>query len=411
MPRRAKPYKYRGWYVTDSGGVPHHKLSPIELGMIEAERELRKYLTRLDEERRENPTPGPGVRHAAIPPDCPHGKKVHEVHDEFLDAKKTDGEALTYKHYVDKLLPFYERFGTRVVASLTEADGIAYKKYLMEEKEWKKGKKKMKGLGACSVNHHLRAARTFLNWCCKPGRRLITHNPWADIKLLKEHGRERLVTDVEFQALLKHCSGCRYVAKPGHKKGDCLLCRHGEELRQILIVMRHTTMRPGELRQLEWDEVELERHRLVMTPKKIKTRRRRVISLLPEVEQVLEARRQAAIAAHGKAEGLVFPEVDGEERERVSFSQRFRRLRTRAVKAGDLQEAKKGEKLVLYSTRHTRITEMFVEGNEQHVVMAESGHVVPATTERYKHLADDYVTNRVRKNARSKASGGDGSEE
>jgi hypothetical protein len=35
MPRRAKPYKYRGWYVTDSGGVPHHKLCPVELGMVE----------------------------------------------------------------------------------------------------------------------------------------------------------------------------------------------------------------------------------------------------------------------------------------------------------------------------------------------------------------------------------------
>jgi len=76
-----------------------------------------------------------------------------------------------------------------------------------------------------------------------------------------------------------------------------------------------------------------------------------------------------------------------------------------------LQEAKIGEKLVLYSTRHTRITELFVEGNEQHVVMAESGHLLPMTTERYKHLADDYVTSRVRKNARSKAAGGDDSEE
>src|SRR4029077_16524368 len=59
MPRRPKPYKYRGWYVTDAGGVPHHKLSPVELGMVEAERELRKYLTRMDEARTRAPTRGP----------------------------------------------------------------------------------------------------------------------------------------------------------------------------------------------------------------------------------------------------------------------------------------------------------------------------------------------------------------
>jgi hypothetical protein len=62
-------------------------------------------------------------------------------------------------------------------------------------------------------------------------------------------------------------------------------------------------------------------------------------------------------------------------------------------------EAKKGEKLVLYSTLHTRITELFVQGNEHHVVIAESGHIVPMTTERYTHRADDYVTNRVRQNS------------
>jgi integrase len=407
MPRRPKPYKYRGWYVTDAGGVPHHKLCPVEEGMVEAERQLRRYLTNLDDQHKDNPTPGPGVRPAStIPADTPFGKRVHQTHDEFLDAKKTDGEALTYKHYVDKLLPFYDRFGARAVASLTEEDGIAFKKFLMTEKEWKKGKKLMKGLGPCSVNHHLRVAKTFLNWCAKPGRRYITHNPWSDIKYLKEQGRERIVTDEEFRALLKHCTTCRYAGRDSHKQAECSSCRHDEEFRQILQVMRYTTMRPGELRQLEWDEVELPAHRVVMMVKKIKTRRRRVITLLPLVEEILRKRMQTATTVQGRPAGLVFPDMSGEEWNRVSFSQRFRRLRTRAVKAGDLQEVKKGEKLVLYSTRHTRITELFVEGNEQHVVMAESGHVVPATTERYKHLADDYITNRVRENSRPAGDGG-----
>ena len=396
MPRRAKPYKYRGWYVTDAGGIPHHRLCLVQHGMVEAERELRRYLNQMDAERELAPTPGPGIRPATSISEGAYGKKVHDAHDEFLDAKKADGEPLTYKHYVDKLLPFYERFGGRILSSLTEADGIAYKSYLINDKEWKKGLKKVRGLGACTVNHHVRAAKTFLNWCAKPGRRYITFNPWCDIKILKEHGRERLMTDGEFAALLKHCSTCRYASKPDHKAEVCSFCQSDNEFRQILTVMRHTTMRPGELRQLEWDEVELANHRVVMAPKKIKTRRRRVITLLPEVEKVLETRRQAAIREFSREQGLVFPAMDGEEWNRMSFSQRFRRLRARAVKAGDMQEVMKGEKLVLYSTRHTRITEMFIEGNEQHVVMAESGHVVPMTTERYKHLADDYVTSRVR---------------
>jgi integrase len=231
----------------------------------------------------------------------PDAKRADEAHDEFRDAKRADGEPLTYKHYVDKLLPFYERFGERVIASLSKADGIACKSYLMKDKEWKKGKTTMKGLGACSVNHYLRAAKTFLNWCASPGQRHITYNPRDAIEHLKEHGRERLVTDEEFAALLKHCVTCRYAAKVDHKQGTCYFCR-----------------------------------------------------------------------------------------------------------SDDLVETKKGEKLVLSSTRHTRITEMFVQGNEQHVVMAESGHVVPMTTERYKQLADDDVTNRVRQTAHSEPAGGAG---
>lgn len=391
MPRRAKPYKYRGHYVTDAGGTPHHKLCPVALGMGEAEKELRRYLTRLDEAREQAPTPGPGVRPAAL---AEGGKAVHEAHDEFLDVKQTDGEPLTYRHYVDKLRPFYARFGPRPVASLTEADGVAYKGYLMKEKEWTKGKRKVRSLGPCSVNHHLRAAKTFLNWCASPGRRYVTHNPWAAVKYLKERGRERVVTNAEFTALRKHCTTCRYAAKDGHRPADCYFCRNDDEFRQVLTVLRHTTMRPGELRQLEWDEVDLAAHKVTMMPHKVKTRGRRVITLLPVVEELLEERQKAG------GTGLVFPALSGKEWDRVSFSQRFRRLRARAVAAGDLQEVKKGEKLVLYNTRHTRITELFVQGNEQHVVMAESGHVVPATTERYKHLADQYVTSRVRQTAR-----------
>src|SRR5262249_3769439 len=148
------------------------------------------YLHCLDEQQSVQRTAGPGPRPPTVPADCPYGKKVHQAHGEFLDVKQSEAEALTYKHYVDKLLPFYERFATRPVASLTEADGLGYQTWLMNEKEWKKGKKQMKGLGPCSVNHHLRAARTFLSWCARPARRYIPFNPWSGLNYLKEHGRE-----------------------------------------------------------------------------------------------------------------------------------------------------------------------------------------------------------------------------
>src|SRR4051812_23468929 len=207
MPREAKPYLYRGYYVTDARGSPHHKLCPEVEGMVEARRQLRTYLHRLDEEQRRGdrpPTPGPGVT-PRIHPDCQAGLKVHEAHEAFLDFKESEnpeGRAhLTYVHYRDKLLPFRERFAGRVLASLTEEDGVAYKKWLMSEKEWRRGKETVRGVGPCSTNHFLRAAKTFLNWCAKPARRWVAHNPWADVGYLAERPRERLVTEAEFHHL------------------------------------------------------------------------------------------------------------------------------------------------------------------------------------------------------------------
>ena len=338
----------------------------------------------MDDAREKAPTAGPGIRPASIPADTPFGKKVHEAHDEFLDAKKADGEPLTYKHYVDKLLAvLHDEASWRPCCSLADRGGRRRLQILSDARQGM-GEGQNAGEGTRSLLRESpspRRARPFSTGAGKPGRRHITYSPWADIKYLKELGRERLVTDEEFAALLKHCVTCRYADRPEHKPEACTYCESDAEFRQILVVMRHTTMRPGELRQLEWDEVEFSAHRIAMSAKKIKTRNRRSITLLPEVEKLLEGRRQRAIAEHGQASGLVFPTMDGEEWNRVSFSQRFRRLRQRAVAAGDMQNEKKGEKLVLYSTRHTRITELFVQGNEQHVVMAESGHIVPMTTE------------------------------
>jgi site-specific recombinase XerD len=80
-----------------------------------------------------------------------------------------------------------------------------------------------------------------------------------------------------------------------------------------------------------------------------------------------------------------------------SFAQRFRRLFQRCVKLGLIEEEKAGEKIVPYTTRHSRITELFIEGNDHAVVMFDAGHVVPATTERYKQLSASHVADAIRR--------------
>jgi hypothetical protein len=147
MPRRPKPFLYRGWYCTNVGGVPQQKLCKEEEGYRQAELALARLLVQRADAQQEAKlnVPGPGIR-ADLPPVLvtqngdpqlltgPKAKTVVEVHDEFLDMKKVENDEATYVHYRDKLAPFYERFGTRPIRTLTLQDGLDYKKWLMTGK-------------------------------------------------------------------------------------------------------------------------------------------------------------------------------------------------------------------------------------------------------------------------------------
>ncbi len=235
----------------------------------------------------------------------------------------------------------------------------------------------------------MRSAKILLNWAAKASRRYIDFNPWEEIGYLTERARKRIITDEEFTHLLANCAD-------GNISGGA------RDFREQLLVLRHTGMRPGELRLLKWGYVQWDRHKIVFPPTVIKTRSRRAVTMTEKVEQVLGERKKRC------GEGYVFPgvgtNIDGKRAAVASdrhihagpFSQRFRRLFNRCVELGLIEKEKSGEKLVLYSSRHTRITELVTNGLGMKVVMEEAGHKVPNTTNRYMHLADKDVTNQVR---------------
>jgi integrase len=262
-----------------------------------------------------------------------------------------------------------------------------------------KGKTPMNGVGPTTVNHHIRAAKDLFGWASRPSRRQkygIAVNPWQEIKSLTEKPRERLITDEEFGHLLAQC-------KDGNVSGGAV------DFRETLTVLRYTTMRPGELRKLQWDFIQWDKNRIVYPADMVKNRRRREVTMIDRVKDVLLARRERIEQKGGKAAGRVFPAVGKDARGKRaavaadrdqkanSLSQRFRRLVNLCVALGLIEKEKAGERIVCYLTRHTRITELFVEGLDHAVVMHDAGHVIPTTTERYKHLAGSHVAEQIRR--------------
>lgn len=91
---------------------------------------------------------------------------------------------------------------------------MEYKRWLKENVRSKPtGRRKGQKLGkvetpnplsTTSVNHHLRAAKTLLGWVVES--EYLPKNPWASkkVRLERERGQERTITDEEFRPLLRH---------------------------------------------------------------------------------------------------------------------------------------------------------------------------------------------------------------
>src|SRR5262249_30634110 len=130
-------------------------------------------------------------------------------------------------YYRDKLKPLVKQFGTRKLRQLHLTDWDTYKKALIG-----------KELENCSINHHLKAAKAVLNWAVDA--EYLLKSPWKKIKRLPEEGRRRVITDEEFRALLRHSRNAAF--------------------RQVLITLRLTAARPGEIRCLTWSMVNWQTH-------------------------------------------------------------------------------------------------------------------------------------------------------
>jgi len=382
--RQPSPYLKNGFWVTSAGGVPHQKLCEESKGKKFAKLCLARLLVTRADRSRQNILGEPAT--------------VAQVYEDYLNVKKAENEEATYLGYRDCLEPFFQKFASRLINSITYEEGIEYKNWLMNEKEWMKGKELMKGVGPARTNKCIRVVKTMFNWASKPSRRArygLAENTWQEIRVETEQPRERLITSEEFDHLLQQCS-------------DGSVSGAKNDFFEQLMVIRYTTMRPQELRKLRWEYISFETNRIIFPAQHVKTKRRRETTMIDVVVATLRERKARLESRWLKAVGYVFPrpeKVNGvmvavEAGEKIqqghSLSQRFRRLFDRCVEKGLIEKEKVGERICLYNSRHTRITELFVEGNEHHIVMHEAGHVTPQTTQRYKHLAGSFVGEQIR---------------
>src|SRR5262245_3136430 len=344
MPRPAKPYLCRGWYVTNHGGR-RHRLCPEADGL----RAARDALLRLQQE-----VQGNGGR--AFP-----SLTVVEVVALFLESVKVERSHHTYLDYQRWMAEFARVHGHRLARDITRQDAEQFRNGIANG-TWVRNRQSPRPYKPRTVNHAVIALKRCWNWAIQ-GDLLPPKNPFDKMPLLHAEGRQRVMIDAEFQALLRHSSD------------SCF--------RRVLIALRYTSARPGEVRNLTWAQVDWENHRWVIhrhkSSRTARVSKPKIIPMCRCVERLLRW-----LHPRSGHQPHVFLNSEGRAWTKDAFVQRMESLRRRAGIVAD----ENGENLVLYHHRHTFLTVAASSAGISGPMLQQlAGHTDPRTTERYAHLA------------------------
>jgi len=248
--------------------------------------------------------------------------------------------------------------GGERLSAITPAVLEGYRERLERKDNGRSGRGVISGT---TQRHYLKQLGALLGQAVK--WRLIETNPMNQVaKPPQRPGRVRFLDREELPRFL---AACRASTCPGFYAA-------------VLLALS-TGMRRGEMRQLTWERVDLERGHIVLDQATTKGRVTRGVPLTGEALAVL--REHARVRRPGSA--LLFPGRDG--RKVRDFSRPF---------AAALQEAGITD-FRWHDLRHTAASYMVMSGASLATVGALLGHRTLQMTQRYAHLADDFLKGEV----------------
>lgn len=271
-----------------------------------------------------------------------------ELADKFLDHVHQTRKPATYAAYRARLDRALRILGTNL------RTGEVRKRHLADVEA-----AVPKTLSPTTVRDTLATVQAVFCWAVRND--YLEVNPLIGYRKPAARSRSRIVTDEEFQALMR-------------------AAYRSPAFRRVLLGLRLTGCRPGELRQITWEMVDLDTGLWILPDHKTVTRQRqprpRIIPLPPVVWRICRwlAKRPPSASGH------VFVNMRGQPYTKDCFVTYFDRLRERAG-----IKVKAGERLVLYSNRHTFATER--AGRVSDIELAELlGHTGTQMIPRYTHF-------------------------
>lgn len=215
-----------------------------------------------------------------------------------------------------------------------------------------------------TLNRDLSLLSALYRWAIGAG--YCRENPARGVERFNERGRAREVylTGAEVRALLDACS---------------------PSLRPIATMAVHTGARQGELRGLEWRDVDLERRTMLVRPEVEKSGRGRQVRLAADVVAMLEELRGRRSRPRLDGTDRVFLSQRGKPWSRSGLQVAFQQ----AVRRCEGIEGSKRGSVTFHTMRHTAASLMAGAGVTLFEVGTVLGHRDPRTTQRYAHASPE----------------------
>ena len=270
-----------------------------------------------------------------------------DLADEFLDDIKARKPAVTHDGYRYRLLRAMRVFGTKLrVCDLTRLHLAKIEQELTAKDQ-----------SPTTIKDTIASVQTVFGWAVRHD--LLTENPLQGYRKPQARPRNRVIEASELAALLRHSDA---------------------KFRRVLLSLRLTGCRPIEIRSLIWEWVDLQNgfwifphHKTINRQKHPRPR------VVPLPQSIWKLCRWLDRVDHGPTDH-VFLNRHGRPYTKDCFCRKMRRIRRRAG-----IKTKAGERIVLYSARHTFATE--AAGKVSDMELAElMGHTTSQTTRRYVHL-------------------------
>ncbi|TWT52159.1 tyrosine-type recombinase/integrase [Allorhodopirellula solitaria] len=301
------------------------------------------------------------------------GKSKKAAYEEWERLKQQastewDGDALTIDDLICRYLEAFENdvdngrrgkstldalTGTLTLFSAFAGDGMLAKDLVKHHlTRWLSS---MPGWNATTQHHAVERVKRAFNWAVNEG--LLRENPIAKVRVDKGSGRDHVASSTEFAMLMN-----------GYKSRR----RRDNAFRTILIALRLSACRPGEIPNVDLKNVRDDRWTLPKHKTMRQKKRPRVVYLSPCLHTL------SRIAKGNRTEGPLFLSPMGKAWDYQDMRRRFHRLRERTGVSSSF---------VMYTFRHTWITDALVAGIDVATVAEMAGTSIQMIDRHYGHLS------------------------